>query len=124
MLNGNNNSMTTTCSMPRVTNYDESQIIIQQPQQSSHQIMHLQLPSSIVSTATNNLVGNTITITEAYSGSNNQVNYKNLQGNNNNNSIHDATVLNLPSSLASFVQQAQIVDSATGQIMGHVKIQK
>lgn len=124
LSNNTNNAITATMSQ-MVSHHDESQIRVVQQTQPSHQIMHLQLPSSIVSTAANNLVGNTITITEAYPGSNTDVSFKSLQANNSsNNSIHDAAVLNLPTSLANFVQQAQIVDTTTGQIMGHVKIQK
>lgn len=117
-------STTTNPSIGNDNNPEKSRVRIVQ-QQEQPQIMHLQLPSSIVSTTANNLVGNTITITEsAYpTNTNNHVSFKSLQQTTNNN-IHDATVLNLPTSMANFVQQAQIVNSTTGQIMGHVKIQK
>ncbi|XP_061400400.1 myb-like protein P [Musca vetustissima] len=89
--------------------------ISQQPQQTLHyvpQIMHM--------VTTQDMSGSTITIqaTPSSSSSNNP-NSTTLKG-------HDATVLNLPTSLANFVQlsQAQFVNASTGQIMGHLKIEK
>lgn len=90
--------------------------------------MHLQLPTSIVTTQ--DMAGNTITITQANDPQANALKTLTLSGNTaisnaGGGNHHDATVLNLPTSLANFVQlsQAQFVNATTGQIMG-LKIEK
>lgn len=100
----------------------------QQNQTQPQQIMHLQLPTSIVTTQ--DMAGNTITITQANHPQTNSLKTITLSGTAGMNASgvgnhHDATVLNLPTSLANFVQlsQAQFVNAATGQIMG-LKIEK
>ncbi|XP_049306552.1 uncharacterized protein LOC105231629 [Bactrocera dorsalis] len=82
-----------------------------QQQQQQH-IMQLQLPTVV---GAQDLAGNTITITQSHDPT-----LKATIGS------HDATVLNLPSSLANLMQlsHAQFVNTATGQIMGHIKIEK
>lgn len=91
--------------------------------------MHLQLPTSIVTTQ--DMAGNTITITQANDPQANALKTLTLSGNtgitqSSNGNHHDTTVLNLPTSLANFVQlsQAQFVNATTGQIMGHLKLEK
>ncbi|XP_075145323.1 poils au dos [Haematobia irritans] len=89
------------------------QLVQQQLQQlqGQPQIMQLQLPTSMVTTQN----GNTITIQASN------------DPNANSFKSHETTVLNLPAtSLANFVQlsQAQFVNPATGQIMGHLKMEK
>ncbi|XP_011196862.2 uncharacterized protein LOC105221518 [Zeugodacus cucurbitae] len=81
-------------------------------QQQQQHIMQLQLPAVV---GTQDLAGNTITITQSHDPT-----LKATIGS------HDATVLNLPSSLANLMHlsHAQFVNPATGQIMGHIKIEK
>ncbi|XP_054747299.1 transcription factor SPT20 homolog isoform X1 [Anastrepha obliqua] len=84
----------------------------QQSQPQQQHIMQLQLPTVV---STQDLAGNTITITQSHDPT-----LKATIGG------HDATVLNLPSTLANLMQlsHAQFVNPATGQIMGHIKIEK
>lgn len=96
----------------------------QQNQTQIQQIMHLQLPTSIV---TQDIAGNTITITQSNDPQVNGLKTLTLSANpGNGGNHHDATVLNLPTSLANFVQlsQGQFVNATTGQIMSHLKIDK
>lgn len=81
-------------------------------QQQQQHIMQLQLPAVV---GAQDLAGNTITITQSHDPT-----LKATIGS------HDATVLNLPSSLANLMQlsHAQFVNTTTGQIMGHIKIEK
>lgn len=85
---------------------------ISQFQQHQHHIMQLQLPTVV---STQDMSGNTITITQSHDPT-----LKTTIGS------HDTAVLNLPSSLANLMQlsHAQFVNPTTGQIMGHIKIEK
>ncbi|XP_067614158.1 putative uncharacterized protein DDB_G0271606 [Eurosta solidaginis] len=90
----------------------------QQQQQPQHQhIMQLQMPTVV---STQDLTGNTFTLTQSTNDP------TSLKATIAGGGTHDATVLNLPSTLANLMQlsHAQFVNTATGQIMGHIKIDK
>ncbi|XP_011293123.2 putative mediator of RNA polymerase II transcription subunit 26 [Musca domestica] len=86
--------------------------ISQQPQQ---QTLHL-VPQIMHMVTTQDMSGGSTITIQAANDPNSSATLKE----------HDATVLNLPTSLANFVQlsQAQFVNASTGQIMGHLKIEK
>lgn len=111
--------------------HDQQMQLVQQlqqqlQQQNQTQIMHLQLPTSLVTSQ--HLANNTITITQGGSGggvgcnTNNAL--KTLNVTTGGNSHHDATVLNLPTNFVRLTTQGQFVNTSTGQVLGHVKLEK
>ena len=112
--NTSENNMTNTTEDNTIEEIS-SQIKMEQDNQ-HHQIVQLQLP--VVTSS--DLGNNTITISQADGTTTTHSVLKTIGG------THDATVLNLPSGLANYVQinSDQFINTSTGEIMGHIKLEK